>query len=84
MTARHLTVRDIPKAWALALDRERRRRGVSLNQTVKDLLARALGVAGAPLENGLRDLAGTWSEAEFREFEHDTAFLSEADEEPWR
>ena len=84
MTARHLTVRDIPKRLANALERERRRRGSSLNQTVKDLLARALGLDAAPFDNGLRDLAGTWSEADLQRFEKDTEFLSEIDDELWR
>lgn len=84
MTARHLTVRDVPRPLAQALERERRRRGVSLNQTIKDLLARALGLGPAPFDNGLRDLAGTWSDADLEQFERDTAFLSEVDEELWR
>jgi hypothetical protein len=84
VTARHLTVRDIPRPLAQALERERRRRGLSLNQTVKDLLSRALGLGPTPFENGLRDLAGTWTDDELARFEHDTAFLSDVDEEVWR
>jgi len=57
---------------------------VSLNQTVKDLLARALGLGAAPFDNGLRDLAGTWSAEELAQFERDTAFLSDVDDELWR
>jgi hypothetical protein len=84
VTARHLTVRDIPRSLAQALDRERKRRGASLNQTIKDLLARALGLGPEPLDNGLGDLAGTWSDEELRRFESDTAFLAEVDDELWR
>ena len=84
MTARHLTVRDLPKPLATALDRESRRRGVSLNQTVKDLLARALGLESKAFDNGLGDLAGTWDEGELQQFERDTAMFSQVDEELWR
>lgn len=77
-------MRDIPRALALALDRERKRRGVSLNRTIKDLLTRALGLEPEPFDNGLGDLAGTWSEDDLRRFESDTAFLSEIDDELWR
>lgn len=77
-------MRDIPRALAVALDRERKRRGVSLNQTIKDLLGRALGLEPEPFDNGLGDLAGSWSEDELRRFERDTAFLGEIDDELWR
>ena len=58
ITMRSMTVRGIPAELAVALDRERRRRGESLNRTVLDLLARSLGVGGAgPRSNGLARLA---------------------------
>jgi hypothetical protein len=84
VTARHLTVRDLPKPLAIALARESRRRGVSLNQIVKDLLSRALGLESKVLDNGLGDLAGTWEDAELEQFERDTALFSQVDEELWR
>ncbi len=84
MTAKHLTVRDVPKPLAQALDREARRRGTSLNQTVKELLGRALGLASAPFDNGLGDLAGAWDDAQFEEFERNTAAFAHIDEQLWR
>jgi len=44
---RNLTVRNLPKELAAALEREQQRRGTSLNQTVIDLLRQSLGVKGA-------------------------------------
>jgi plasmid stability protein len=67
VNASHLTVRNLPKDVAAALDREKRRRGTSLNQTVVDLLRLSLGV-GSIRSNGLRAMAGTWTEAEHQEF----------------
>jgi hypothetical protein len=87
MTApRHLTVRGISEPLARALKAEARRRRASVNETVKDLLARALGVAAGaePLDNGLGDLAGTWSAKELAEFERATRSFEEVDEELWR
>jgi plasmid stability protein len=78
-----LTVRNLPDQVAEALDNERRRRGCSLNQTVIDLLRVSLG-AGITRTNGLRELAGTWSEGDYRTFEAAVAPLGTVDEELWR
>lgn len=76
---KHLTVRNLPPAVARALEREKRRRGTSLNQTVIDLLGQGLGV-GVTRSNGLAARAGTWSEEEFRDFVEATADFSEIDQ----
>ncbi len=82
---RTMTIRNIPAELAQALDKERRRRGSSLNRTVLALLRNALGVPNAAVRsNGLRDLAGTWSEAEYKRFEQAVAPLGEIDEAMWR
>jgi len=83
MNARHLTIRNLPADLSAALERERRRRGVSLNQTVIDLLQLSLGVHG-PRRNGLARLAGTWSEPEHREFLERIESLNEIDPEMWK
>lgn len=81
--ARHLTIRNVPEELALALDAERRSTGKSLNQTIIDLLRGSLGV-GAPRTNGLEKFAGVWTQEELEEFQRNTAFLEEIDEEMWR
>jgi len=83
MNAHHLTVRNVPPKVIAALNAERQRRGISLNQTVVDLLGQALGVNG-PRRNGLARFAGTWTEEQFREFEEATAVFEEVDAELWR
>lgn len=82
-TIRALTIRNLPANLAEALEREKRRRGKSLNQTVIDLLGQGLGAQGVR-SNGLGDLAGGWSEDEFREFERATSQFEAVDEELWR
>lgn len=81
---RHLTVRCVDPALAKALSIEKKRRGKSLNQTVIDLLRRALGLGTAEdkFDNGLGKYAGGWTEEEFQEFQRNTAFLNQPDEEP--
>lgn len=80
-----LTIRNVPKRLAAALDRERRRRDQSLNATVLDLLGTGLGVGpGRRPSNGLGRLAGTWSAEEQREFEKAVAPFETVDDEMWR
>lgn len=79
-----LTVRNVNPSLARALERETARRGTSLNQTVLDLLQHALGTnPGVLRSNGLRRLAGTWSDEERVEFEAATASFEQIDEELW-
>lgn len=80
---RYLTVRNVPEEVAAALERERRRRGRSMNQTVIELLGQSLGVAGTR-SNGLARMAGTWSDEEVAEFEEAVAPFGEVDPEVWR
>lgn len=79
---KHLTVRNLPGGIAEALERERRRRGRSLNQTVIELLSQSLGV-GLRRSNGLGALAGTWSPEEAADFEQAVAPFEAIDEELW-
>ncbi len=80
-----MTIRNVPAELAQALEKERRKRGTSLNRTVLALLRNALGVSSQAVpSNGLRQLAGTWSEAEYKQFEQAVAPLGEVDEAMWR
>ena len=78
-----ITIRNVPPTVADALEREKRRRGESLNQTVIELLSQGLGV-GTARSNGLAAGAGTWSEDDFRRFEEAVAPFEEVDSELWR
>lgn len=80
-----MTIRNVPAELAQALEKERRKRGTSLNRTVLALLRNALGVPSQAVpSNGLRQLAGAWSEAEYKQFEQAVAPLGEIDEAMWR
>jgi plasmid stability protein len=82
---RHLTIRNIPPEVAEALTKKRTRSRASLNQTVIDLLRRALGVRGQGEEsNGLAKLSGTWTKEEHEQFEAAVALTEQIDEELWR
>ena len=81
---RALTIRNLPEEVAAALEREKRRRGKSLNQTVIELLGQGLGAGEGPRSNGLARLGGGWSDADAREFERATDQFEQIDEELWR
>jgi plasmid stability protein len=82
---KHLTIRNLPPDVGRALEREKQRKGTSLNQMVIDLLRRALGVdsPGRP-PNGLARLAGTWTAEDLARFEAALAVTEGVDEELWR
>jgi len=79
-----ITIRSVPTSLARALEREKRRRGRSLNQTVLELLSQAVGLDGEPRSNGLGRLAGSWSQEELEEFEAAARIFEQVDEEVWR
>ena len=79
-----MTLRNIPDELARELEREKARRGGSLNQLAIDLMKEALGLGeNGKRSNGLADLAGTWSAEELEEFERATAQFEQVDEELW-
>ena len=80
-----LTIRNVDPKLAKALERERARRGRSLNQTVLEVLRQSLGVsAGGRRSNGLRELAGSWSAKDQAEFDAATQVFAKIDAELWR
>jgi plasmid stability protein len=82
---RYLTIRNVPRELADALEAEKRRRGQSLNRTVLDLLAQSLGqTPTGRRSNGLARLGGTWTEEEYERFEAAVAVAEQLDEELWR
>ena len=92
MNAEHSSIaaRDRPRfgsatgAGTAVAEREKRRRGVSLNQTAIDLLRRALGLEEAERSNGLAALAGGWSAEDLARFEAAVTDFERVDEELWR
>jgi hypothetical protein len=79
-----LTIRNVPKRLADALNRERRKNDASLNSTVLDLLSRSLGVSvSGSRSNGLAEHAGSWSEEELRQFEAAMAPFEAVDDDMW-
>lgn len=82
---KHLTIRNVPPQLARALEKEKKRRGISLNKMVIELLCQVLGVGkGGLRRNGLKRLAGSWSAEEQARFDAAVAPLEAVDEDLWR
>ena len=82
---KYVTVRNLPPAVVDALEKEKLRRGKSLNQTTVELLAEALGIGRqGRRSNGLGALAGGWTSEDWRSFEDSIAVTEQVDEEMWR
>jgi plasmid stability protein len=80
-----LTLRGIPDALNRAIRERAQREKKSINRTVTDILAEALGVeADVTKRRDLSDLAGSWSEAEVREFEQALAPFEQIDASEWQ
>ena len=82
---RNLTIRNIPPDLAEALEKEKYRRSISLNQTVIEVLSQGLGVGiTGTRTNGLARLAGTWTAEDYERFEAVIGSTEQIDEELWR
>ena len=75
-----MTIRNVSTELASDLEAEQRRRGLSLNRTVLSLMQEALGIPSRRnRSNGLRRMAGSGIEDDFRRFEEAVAPFGEVD-----
>ena len=81
---KQITIRNVSPHLAKRLDQERAITGKSLNQLLIDLLEKSLGITpDSRFDNGLGELAGTWSDEEHAAFEKNTEIFEQIDEELW-
>jgi hypothetical protein len=82
-----LTLRNLPKDLALRIARDARKRGISLNRAVIDLLLSTSGIPSAPRQpqeyRDLDSLFGVWSPKDLAEFEKSLAAQRAIDAEIW-
>jgi len=83
-----MSLRGIEPEVAERLESEARRRGVSINAHVLQLLRQGVGLAvpgkRRPVYRDLDQLAGTWSDQEASDFEKSLSAFEQIDEELWR
>jgi len=79
-----ITIHQLDDTLASRIQDEADRTGLSLNKTVKQLLAEALGISRKKKKNDFSKFAGTWTEEEYREFEKNTEDFERIDPEEWK
>jgi hypothetical protein len=62
-----------------------RQQGISLNKTIKQLLAESLGISKdiKKSQHDFADLCGVWSSEDLKEFTHNTQEFSVTDPKDW-
>ena len=76
-----ISIHKIDDKLMALIEKKAREKGLSLNKTIKLLLAEAVGLApqSAKKNNSFEEFCGIWSEEEFEEFEQKTAEFREID-----
>ena len=79
-----ITVHKLDETLLIEIEKKANEHGTSLNQTIKQLLRQALGLASnnKPVVD-FSDLCGVWLPAELKEFEDKTADLRHVLSEDW-
>ena len=84
----NLSVRGVAEKSLQRIKQTAKRRGVSVNRLIADMLNADTDLAPVARElvthHDLDKLAGTWSAAEARNFEKATASFGQIDKELWR
>ena len=84
----NLSVRGVGEKSLQRIKQTAKRRGVSVNRLITDMLNSETGFAPAakqfPIYHDLDKLAGTWKATEARLFEEITASFGQIDEGLWR
>jgi len=81
-----ISVHGIDEEMEKEIEERAKKEGRSVNRTVKDLIAKALGIGDKPADNKAEfaDLCGVWTEAEADEFLELIADLEAVDAKDWR
>ena len=84
----NLSVRGVAEKSLQRIKQTAKRRGVSVNRMIADMLNAETGLAPAPkpsaLHHDLDQLAGTWDAAQARAFDEATASFGQVDKGLWR
>jgi plasmid stability protein len=82
-----ITLHKLDPLVTKELERRARAQGRSLNSTAQDLLRSALGLSGAQgidRTEAFKDLCGTWSDEDLRDFRKRTADMDRVDLSDWQ
>lgn len=81
-----ITIHNLDDPLDILIRERAKREGLSLNKTIKKLLAESLGVSqesGKNRKKDFMDLFGTWSDAEVSDFKKQTKDFEKIDPGDW-
>jgi hypothetical protein len=83
-----ITIQDLDEATVAWIHEEAKRRGMSVDMFVLQLIQKGIGLerksSEPPIYNDLDSLAGTWSDEEATEFLNAIADFNKVDENLWQ
>lgn len=82
-----ITIHGMEPDLASRLEQTARESGLSLNKTIKNLLAAALGLPAsrqADRRRHFEDLCGAWSKSDAKAFRQSLADFDRVDDEDWK
>ncbi len=80
-----ITLRDIPSDVEQYIRSIAQKKGQSINKTIIEFLRKGLGISEqSKKRRDLSSLAGTWNEQDLVEFEENTKFFENIDDEMWK
>jgi len=77
-----ISIHKIDDKLMALIEKKAREKGLSLNKTIKLLLAEAVGLK-LRKNDSFDEFCGVWSEDEFKEFEHRVADFNQIDPTDW-
>lgn len=87
MSASNFNLRGIPDHMIALLKKEAKRLNTSVNALILKIIERGLGITHErtrPIYHDLDHLAGTWSSEDAINFQENTKFFEQIDEDLWR
>lgn len=80
-----ITIHNLEDRLAKRIEQKAKESGLSLNKTIKRLLAQALGLppAGQDHSPDFEEFLGIWSQEEFDAFQNQTAEFEKVDSTDW-
>lgn len=81
-----ITIHQLDNTLAARIQERADKNGLSLNKTIKNLLAEALGINQnvKKKKNDFSEFYGVWSEKDLKEFEKNTADFERIYHEDWK
>lgn len=81
-----ITIHKLDDRTARLIELKSKETGLSLNNTIKNLLRKALGIQSETNrdKSDFQEFSGIWNESDFKMFQESTAAFGEIDDKDWK